>query len=68
MEIVTKSLEELKSPEKNVRLHGDRQIKEYMRSVEMFGQVRPLIIDENNVVLCGNGLFQTLQQIRHTQE
>ena len=63
MEIVTKSLEELKSPEKNVRLHGDRQIKEYMRSVEMFGQVRPLIIDENNVVLCGNGLFQTLQQM-----
>ena len=63
MEIVTKNLEELKRPEKNVRLHGDRQIKEYMRSIEMFGQVRPLIIDENNVVLCGNGLFQTLQQM-----
>ena len=27
----------------------------------MFGQVRPLVIDENNVVLCGNGLLQALQ-------
>ena len=63
MQIVTKKISELKLAEKNVRLHGDRQIKEYIRSVEMFGQIRPLVIDENNVVICGNGLLQAFQQM-----
>ena len=64
MQTITKKLDELKRPEKNVRLHGDRQIKEYIRSIEMFGQIRPLVIDENNVVLAGNGLLTALKQMR----
>lgn len=69
MKIVVKKLKELKQPEKNVRMHGDRQLKEYVRSIEMFGQIRPMIIDENNVVLCGNGLLQALRQMnRETAE
>lgn len=63
MQIVTKQIADLRQSKKNVRLHGDRQIKEYIRSIEMFGQVRPLVIDENNVVLCGNGLLQALKQM-----
>lgn len=63
MQVITKPISELKRAERNVRLHGDRQIKEYIRSIEMFGQVRPLVIDENNTVLCGNGLLQALQQM-----
>ncbi|MBR1646199.1 MAG: ParB N-terminal domain-containing protein [Selenomonadaceae bacterium] len=61
MQTVTKKLSELKRPNKNVRLHGDRQIKEYIRSIEMFGQIRPIVIDETNTILAGNGLFQALQ-------
>ncbi len=64
MQVITKQISELKRAERNVRLHGDRQIKEYIRSIEMFGQVRPLVIDEDNVVLCGNGLLQALQQMK----
>jgi hypothetical protein len=26
----------------------------------MFGQIRPIVIDENNVILAGNGLYDTL--------
>ena len=63
MQTVTKKLSELRRPDKNVRLHGDRQIKEYMRSIEMFGQIRPLVIDENDTVLAGNGLLTALQQL-----
>lgn len=63
MQTVTKKLSELRRPDKNVRLHGDRQIKEYMRSIEMFGQIRPLVIDDENVVLAGNGLLTALQQL-----
>ena len=63
MQTVTKNLSELKRPDKNVRLHGDRQIKEYIRSIEMFGQIRPLVIDETNTVLAGNGLLTALIQM-----
>ena len=63
MQTVIKNLSELKRPNKNVRLHSDRQIKEYIRSIEMFGQIRPIVIDETNTILAGNGLFQALQQM-----
>ena len=63
---VTKKLSELKRPEHNVRVHGDQQIKEYIRSVEMFGQIRPLVVDENGVVLAGNGLWTALEQMGWT--
>ena len=63
MKEVTKKLSELKRPKHNVRIHGDQQIKEYIRSVEMFGQIRPLVIDEDGVVLAGNGLWTALEQM-----
>ena len=60
-------LSELKLPEKNIRIHGDRQIQEFVRSVEMFGQIRPIVIDENNVILCGNGLYSALSAMGKTE-
>ena len=60
MKQVTKKLSELKRPEKNVRMHTDKQIVEFRRSVEMFGQIRPIVCDENGVILAGNGLYETL--------
>lgn len=60
MKIIKKQLAELKRPERNVRLHNDKQIKEFRRSIEMFGQIRPIVIDEGNVILAGNGLYETL--------
>lgn len=60
MEITTVSLEELVKPEKNVRIHTKRQLKEFERSIKMFGQIRPVVIDENNVILAGSGLYDTL--------
>lgn len=60
MEITTMKLDELVKPAKNVRIHTEQQLKEFRRSVEMFGQIRPLVIDENNVILAGNGLYDTL--------
>lgn len=56
-------LSELKCPEKNIRIHTDKQIQEFERSVKMFGQIRPIVADENNVILCGNGLFATLTKM-----
>lgn len=60
MEIITMKLVDLVKPEKNVRIHTEQQLKEFQRSVKMFGQIRPIIVDENNVILAGNGLYETL--------
>lgn len=60
MQIATMKLSELVKPERNVRIHTEQQLKEFERSVTMFGQIRPIVIDENNVILAGNGLYDTL--------
>ena len=60
MEITTMKLADLIRSEKNVRIHTEQQIKEFRRSVEMFGQIRPIVVDEKNIILAGNGLYDTL--------
>lgn len=60
MEITTMKLADLVKPEKNVRIHTEQQLSEFQRSVKMFGQIRPIVIDEKNVILAGNGLYDTL--------
>lgn len=67
MKITKKKLTELKHPEKNVRMHTDKQIAEFQRSIQMFGQIRPIVVDENNIVLAGNGLFETLISLGYTE-
>lgn len=60
MKIVSMRLDEMIKPDKNVRIHTQQQIKEFERSIKMFGQIRPIVVDENNVILAGNGLYDTL--------
>ena len=60
MKVVKMKLADLVKPEKNVSIHTEQQIKEFRRSVEMFGQIRPIVVDEKNVILAGNGLYDTL--------
>ena len=49
--VIKKRLDDLKHPEKNVRIHSEQQIRELKRSLEKFGQTRALVVDENNVIL-----------------
>ena len=60
MEIVIRNLSELRTPEYNVRRHTDKQLKEFVRSIEKYGQIRPIVIDEEGMILCGNGLRDAL--------
>ena len=63
MKTVKVKISELRSPEKNVRKHNEKQIKEFCRSLKMFGQIRPVVIDEENVVYCGNGLLEAARSL-----
>lgn len=67
MEVVIKKLADLQHMPGNTRLHSEKQIREYVRSIEMFGQLRPMVVDEDNVVLAGNGLLEALRKMGETQ-
>lgn len=67
MKVIKKKLSELHRPKKNVRNHSIKQIEEFKRSVQMFGQIRPIVIDEDNVILAGNGLFMALEALGRTE-
>ena len=67
MKVTKKPLAELHPPERNVRMHTDKQLKEFRRSVEMFGQIRPIVVDEGGTILAGNGLFETLLSMGRTE-
>ena len=47
-------LDSIKPYEKNPRYHSDLQIQEMAKSIERFGQIRPIVIDENNTILAGH--------------
>ena len=63
MKITVKNISDLREAPKNVRKHTDKQIKEYIRSINMFGQIKPLVIDENGEIIAGNGLFRALKEM-----
>lgn len=63
MQTVVKKLSELTRNPKNIRKHSDKQIEEYIRSVKMFGQTRPMVVDENGLILAGNGLYDALTKM-----
>ena len=59
-------LKDLNPPERNVRVHPEGQIEELARSVKMFGQTRPIIIDDAGTILVGNGLVSALYRLGET--
>lgn len=63
MKIERVPLTKLKFAEKNIRIHTELQIKEFIRSIEMFGQIRPVVVDEDYQILAGNGLAMALQEM-----
>ena len=63
MNVVKMPLSTLKRPERNVRMHTEKQLKEFERSVSMFGQIRPIVVDDERTILAGNGLYETLLRL-----
>ena len=67
MKVIKKRLDDLKHPEKNVRIHSEQQIRELKRSLEKFGQTRALVVDENDVILIGNGLYEAMVSLGYQE-
>ena len=55
------SLSVLKTPELNTRIHPEKQINEIRRSLKKWGQYKNIVIDDQNLVLAGNGLVEAMK-------
>jgi hypothetical protein len=51
----------LKTPERNTRIHPEKQIKEIRRSLKKWGQYRDAVVDEDYTILAGNGLVEAMR-------
>lgn len=67
MKQLTMKLKDLVRSERNIRIHTEKQLAEFERSVRMFGQIRPIVVDENNIILAGNGLYETLLRMNREE-
>lgn len=67
MKTIKMNIADLRHPDKNVRNHSQKQIKEMKRSLEKFGQFRPIVVDETNTILCGNGLVTAMREMGYTE-
>lgn len=63
MKLQNKKLKDLIPMPDNVRWHPGGQVEEIKRSVEQFGQIRPIVVDDNNHIIIGNGLFIALNEM-----
>lgn len=63
MEIKKIKLSDMKPLEDNIRIHGENQIKHYIRSIKQFGQTKPIILDEDYNILIGNGLYKAMTEM-----
>lgn len=55
MEVQRKKISELEFDKRNARRHDDRNMEAIKRSLEKFGQQKPIVIDKNGKVIAGNG-------------
>ncbi len=56
-------LEELTLDPSNARKHSDKNLEAIKQSLERFGQQKPIVIDENNVVRAGNGTIEAARAL-----
>ena len=63
MNVISVNLNDLNILQENVRSHPRKQIEEYKRSLQMFGQTKNAVIDETNTILIGNGLVMAAREL-----
>ena len=62
MNIVEKQISEIKPYEKNPR-RNEKAIDLVVNSIKEFGFKQPIVIDENNVIICGHTRYQASKKL-----
>lgn len=64
MNIITKQISELKPYGNNPKIHTDSQIDKIAKSIELTKGLRqPIVIDKNNVIVCGHGRYLAAKKL-----
>jgi ParB-like chromosome segregation protein Spo0J len=64
--VETVPIDSLTPDPENARIHGRDNLKAITASLERFGQVRPLIVSADGVVVAGNGTLAAMQLLGWT--
>lgn len=57
-------IEEIKESNYNSRIHSDAQVEKIANSIEEFGFVNPIIIDEGNEIIAGHGRYMAARYLK----
>lgn len=57
-------IEEIKESNYNSRIHNDAQVEKIANSIEEFGFVNPIIIDEGNEIIAGHGRYMAARYLK----
>lgn len=64
MEIENIKLKDIIEYKNNAKLHPDEQVEQIKKSIKEFGFADCIAIDENNVIIEGNGRFRALNELQ----
>ena len=53
----------LKAYPRNARTHSKKQIRQIARSIERFGFINPVLIDESNQIIAGHGRVAAAREL-----
>ena len=67
MDIKIIDIEKLSPRKDNIRNHGEKQITELKKSINAFGQIRPIVTDEKGFIIAGHALWETLKFMGETK-
>lgn len=62
MQIIEKSIDELKPYEKNPR-KNDKSVDKVVQSIDQFGFRVPVVIDKDNVIVCGHTRYKAAKKL-----
>lgn len=63
MQIIEKSIDELKPYEKNPR-KNDKSVDKVAQSIDKFGFRVPVVIDKDNVIVCGHTRYKAAKKLK----
>ena len=67
MQIEKIKVSEIIPYEDNAKLHPERQVQQIKASINEFGFNDPIAIDENNVVIEGNGRLMAIKELGYEE-
>ena len=67
LKIETVKVEQLKPYKNNAKIHSPDQISQIAESIQQFGFVNPILIDENDEIIAGHGRFEAAKILNLSQ-